>query len=56
MDGLRVETVPLGDVGGDLQDRPLVDETHGAEAERELQHQNARHDRERDETVTPPPH
>ena len=56
VDGLRVETVPLGDVGGDLQDRPLVDETHGAEAERELQHQNARHDRERDETVTPPPH
>src|SRR5262249_7522162 len=51
-----VEAVPLADVGGDLQDRPLVDEAHGAEPERELEQHDPRDDRERDETVAPPGH
>src|SRR5262249_5362921 len=50
------EAVPAAEVGGDLQDRPLVDEADGAEPERELEQHDSRDDREREETVAPPGH
>src|SRR5262249_19168365 len=56
MHRVGIGAVALADVGGDLQDRPLVDQAHGAEPERKLEQHDPRDDPQRDDAVAPAVH